>query len=339
LDRGYTAASIINDAPVVFNDTNLASAWRPTNDGGKFYGPTRLRQALYRSQNIVSVRLLDELGVRPTLDFLRRFGFDPNELPHNLSLSLGSANLSPLQIATGFAVFSNGGYQVQPYLINTVIDRNNQTLFQANPITVCLTCTLLEKTTDGEPQMGLFDTPKGIRSLPVAPQVLDPEVNYIVYDMMRDVIKYGTGRRARVLQRDDIAGKTGTTNDGRDAWFSGFNGNLVTSVWSGFDNSSPLGRGEWGGSVSLPPWIDYMRDALKDTTPDFVPKPSSLVTVRIDPKTGERALPGQSNAIFEIFRKDHVPPQRDLNLPSLNNNSGNESQEEKQENNALENLF
>ena len=157
--------------------------------------------------------------------------------------------------------------------------------------------------------------------------------------MMRDVIKYGTGRRARVLQRDDIAGKTGTTNDGRDAWFSGFNGNLVTSVWSGFDNSSPLGRGEWGGSVSLPPWIDYMRDALKDTAPDFVPKPSSLVTVRIDPKTGERALPGQSNAIFEIFRKDHVPPQRDLNLPSSNNNTDNESQEEKQENNALENLF
>ncbi|WP_100637037.1 penicillin-binding protein 1A [Marinomonas sp. ef1] len=339
LDRGYTAASIINDAPVVFNDTNLASAWRPTNDGGKFYGPTRLRQALYRSQNIVSVRLLDEMGIRPTLDFLRRFGFDPNELPHNLSLSLGSANLSPLQIATGYAVFSNGGYQVQPYLIDKVIDRNNKTLFQANPVTVCVTCTPLEKTTDGEQQMGLFNTTEGIRSLPIAPQVLDPEVNYITYDMMRDVIKYGTGRRARVLQRDDLAGKTGTTNDGRDAWFSGFNGNLVTSVWSGFDNSSPLGRGEWGGSVSLPPWIDYMREALKDTPPDFVAKPSSLVTVRIDPNTGERALPGQSNAIFEIFRKDHVPPQRDLSLPTFNNNIGNEAQEEKQENNVLENLF
>lgn len=339
LDRGYTAASIINDAPVVFNDTNLASAWRPTNDGGKFYGPTRLRQALYRSQNIVSVRLLDEMGIRPTLDFLRRFGFDPNELPHNLSLSLGSANLSPLQIATGYAVFSNGGYQVQPYLIDKVIDRNNKTLFQANPVTVCVTCTPLEKTTDDEQQMGLFNTPEGIRSLPIAPQVLDPEVNYITYDMMRDVIKYGTGRRARVLQRDDLAGKTGTTNDGRDAWFSGFNGNLVTSVWSGFDNSSPLGRGEWGGSVSLPPWIDYMRDALKDTPPDFVAKPSSLVTVRIDPNTGERALPGQSNAIFEIFRKDHVPPQRNLSLPTFNNNIGNEAQEEKHENNVLENLF
>lgn len=339
LDRGYTAASIINDAPVVFNDTNLASAWRPTNDGGKFYGPTRLRQALYRSQNIVSVRLLDEMGIRPTLDFLRRFGFDPNELPHNLSLSLGSANLSPLQIATGYAVFSNGGYQVQPYLIDKVIDRNNKTLFQANPVTVCVTCTPLEKTTDDEQQMGLFNTPEGIRSLPIAPQVLDPEVNYITYDMMRDVIKYGTGRRARVLQRDDLAGKTGTTNDGRDAWFSGFNGNLVTSVWSGFDNSSPLGRGEWGGSVSLPPWIDYMREALEGTPPDFVTKPSSLVTVRIDPNTGERALPGQSNAIFEIFRKDHVPAQRDLSLPTFNNNVGNEAQEEKQENNVLENLF
>ena len=339
LNQGYTAASIINDAPVVFNDSNLASAWRPTNDGGKFYGPTRLRQALYRSQNIVSVRLLDEMGIRPTLDFLRRFGFDPNELPHNLSLSLGSANLSPLQIATGYAVFSNGGYQVQPYLINKVIDRNNQTLFQANPVTVCSSCTPLEKTSDGEQQMGLFNTPEGIRSLPMAPQVLDPEVNYITYDMMRDVIKYGTGRRARVLNRDDLAGKTGTTNDGRDAWFSGFNGNLVTSVWSGFDNSSPLGRGEWGGSVSLPPWIDYMREALKDTPLDYVMKPSSLVTVRIDPNTGERALPGQSNAIFEIFRKDHVPPQRDLNLPTFNNNVGNEAQEEKQENNVLENLF
>lgn len=339
LNRGYTAASIINDAPVVFNDSNLASAWRPTNDGGKFYGPTRLRQGLYRSQNIVSVRLLDEMGVRPTLEFLRRFGFDPNELPHNLSLSLGSANLSPLQIATGYAVFSNGGYQVQPYLIDKVIDRNNETLFQANPVTVCSTCTPLEKSNDGEQQMGLFNTPEGIRSLPIAPQVLDPEVNYITYDMMRDVIKYGTGRRARVLQRDDLAGKTGTTNDGRDAWFSGFNGNLVTSVWSGFDNSSPLGRGEWGGSVSLPPWIDYMREALKGTPTDFVAKPSSLVTVRIDPNTGERALPGQSNAIFEIFRKDHVPPQRDVNLPTFNNNVGDEAQEEKQENNVLENLF
>ncbi|MBJ7538082.1 penicillin-binding protein 1A [Marinomonas transparens] len=339
LDRGYTAASIINDAPVVFNDANLASAWRPTNDGGKFYGPTRLRQALYRSQNIVSVRLLDDLGVRPTLNYLRRFGFNPDELPHNLSLSLGSANLSPLQIATGYAVFSNGGYQVQPYLIDKVVSRDQEVLFQANPITVCRTCTQLENTQDGKPQMGLFNTTDGVRNLPIAPQVLDPEVNYIIYDIMRDVIKYGTGRRARVLNRDDIAGKTGTTNDGRDAWFSGFNGDIVTSVWSGFDNSTPLGRGEWGGSVSLPPWIDYMRYALNETESSFVHKPSSLVTVRIDPKTGERALPGQKDALFEIFRKKNVPPQRKLDLPTLDNGASNESQEEKQENSALENLF
>ncbi|NLQ18547.1 penicillin-binding protein 1A [Marinomonas sp. M1K-6] len=342
LNRGYTAASIINDAPVVFNDTNLASAWRPTNDGGKFYGPTRLRQALYRSQNIVSVRLLDEMGIRPTLDFLRRFGFDPDQLPHNLSLSLGSANLSPLQLAAGYAVFSNGGHQIQPYLIDKVVGRDKQTLFQANPVTVCVTCTLLDNKTDNEPesetQTGLFETADGIRNLPVAPQVIDPEVNYIVYDMMRDVIKYGTGRRALVLRRDDIAGKTGTTNDGRDAWFSGFNGDIVTSVWSGFDNNSPLGRGEWGGSISLPPWIEYMREALRDTPPSFIPKPSSLVTVRIDPNTGERALPGQSNAIFEIFRKDHVPPQRNLHLPTMDG-IGSGTQEDKQENNALENLF
>ncbi len=339
LDKGYTAASIINDAPVVFNDTNLASAWRPTNDGGKFYGPTRLRQALYRSQNVVSVRLLDELGIRSTLDFLKRFGFDTNELPHNLSLSLGSANLSPLQIAAGYAVFSNGGYQVQPYLISNIIDRHGENVFQAAPITVCSTCTPLEKTTNNEPQTGLFETAQGIINLPIAPQVLDPEVNFIVYDMLRDVIKYGTGRRARVLQRDDIAGKTGTTNDGRDAWFSGFNGDIVTSVWSGFDNSTPLGRGEWGGSVSLPSWIDYMRSALKDTPPSYVHKPSSLVTVRIDPNTGERAVPGQTDAIFEIFRQGNVPPQRNITLPILSNGASKDSQEDAQQNNILENLF
>ena len=339
LHRGYTAASIINDAPVVFNDANLATAWRPTNDGGRFYGPTRLRQALYRSQNVVSVRLLDELGVRPTLEFLRRFGFNPDELPHNLSLSLGSANLSPLQIATGYAVFSNGGYQVQPYLIDRVEDRNGDILFQASPVTVCRSCTLLEQAPGDTQQTGLFSTSQGILDLPVAPQVLDAEVDYIIYDMMRDVIKYGTGRRARVLKRDDIAGKTGTTNDGRDAWFSGFNGEIVTSVWSGFDNSSPLGRGEWGGSVSLPVWIDYMRYALKDSPPAYVNKPSSLVTVRIDPKTGQRALPGQSDAIFEIFRKAHVPAQRTIAAPAIDLDTHDEAQEEKQETSVLENLF
>lgn len=309
ISSGYSAASIINDAPVVFNDPNLASAWRPTNDGGKFYGPTRIRQALYRSQNIVSVRLLDEMGIRPTLEFLRRFGFDPKELPNNLSLSLGSANLSPLQIATGYAVLSNGGFQVKPYIIDRVLDRNGDELYRSTPFTVCDRCTPLEVEEDNPQALvsALFDTSEGVQTLPVAPQVLDPEVDYIVYDMMRDVIKYGTGRRARVLKRDDIAGKTGTTNDGRDAWFSGFNGDVVTTVWSGFDNSQPLGRGEWGGSVSLPTWIEYMRDALANTEPSYIDKPSSLVTVRIDPITGERAQPGQKNAIFEIFREENVP--------------------------------
>ena len=339
LSKGYTAASIINDAPVVFSNTGLAKAWRPTNDGGKFYGPTRLRQALYRSQNIVSVRLLDELGIPPTLEFLRRFGFNPDELPHNLSLALGTASLSPLQIATGYAVFSNGGHQVKPYLIDHITDRNNKVIFQANPVTVCDNCTLLDKSSDSDQQMGLFDTPEGIRNLPVAPQVLDPGVDYIMYDIMRDVIKRGTGRRARVLDRPDLAGKTGTTNDGKDAWFSGFNGDIVTTVWSGFDNNTSLGRYEWGGSVSLPTWIDYMRSALDGTPPAYIYKPSSLVTVRIDPKTGQRALPGQTDAIFEIFRKDHVPPQRSQNNMGSDNGQDNDAQQEKQNDNALENLF
>ncbi|WP_191602180.1 penicillin-binding protein 1A [Marinomonas algicola] len=365
LTQGYSAASIINDAPVVFNDPNLATAWRPTNDGGKFYGPTRLRQALYRSQNIVSVRLLDEMGVRPTLTFLKRFGFDPNELPNNLSLSLGSANVSPMQIAKGYAVLSNGGYQIEPYLIDRVEGREGEELYQAKPTTVCTDCTLVEVSIDDllaseqsqesnaqeanaqadksqhqvdNRQMGVFESADGDKILPIAPLVIDPEVNYIIYDMMRDVIKYGTGRRARVLKRDDIAGKTGTTNDGRDAWFSGFNGDTVTTVWSGFDNSSELGRGEWGGSVSLPTWIDYMRVALDGTQPSYIKKPSSLITVRIDPTTGERALPGQKNAIFEIFRKQNVPAFRTSPSPTSDDKNGANTSNKHQDT-VLEDLF
>jgi len=340
---GYSAASIINDAPVVFDDSNLATAWRPTNDSGKFYGPTRLRQALYRSQNIVSVRLLDEMGVRPTLEFLRRFGFDPEELPDNLSLSLGSANLSPLQIATGYAVLSNGGYQIKPYIIDKVISRDGTELYQSAPITVCNTCTLLDKEFDdveASPNTlpnALFTTENGVKTLPVAPQVIDSEVDYIVYDMLRDVIKYGTGRRARVLNRDDIAGKTGTTNDVRDAWFSGFNGDIVTTVWSGFDNTEPLGVGEWGGSVSLPIWIEFMRDALEGTPLSYVYKPSSLVTVKIDPTTGERALPGQEDAIFEIFRKENIPEIKAQQIEQGTTVESSDTQTTNQT--TLENLF
>ncbi|SBS29690.1 Penicillin-binding protein 1A [Marinomonas aquimarina] len=346
LSNGYTAASVINDAPVVFHDSNLASAWRPTNDGGKFYGPTRLRQALYRSQNVVSVRLLDEMGIRTALEFMKRFGFDPNELPHNLSLSLGSANLSPLQIASGYSVFSNGGYRVQPYLIERIEDRNGDIIFQAEPVTVCQDCTLLERPQNDDSsatllsQKGLFDTQQGVVERPVAPRVLDEDVAYIIYDIMRDVIRYGTGRRARVLERDDIAGKTGTTNDGRDAWFSGFNGDVVTTVWTGFDDMSPLGRGEWGGSASLPTWIDYMRPVLADTPASYVDKPSSLVTVRIDPNTGERAYPGQKNAIFEVFRRDHVPAANVAARPEARDGqNADPARVTPSTNSALENLF
>jgi penicillin-binding protein 1A len=339
LSRGYTAASLINDAPVVFEDSNLDKAWRPTNDTGRFYGPTRLRPALYRSQNIVSVRLLQELGIAPTIKFLTRFGFNADELPRNLSLALGSASVSPMEMATGYAVFSNGGYKISPYLIDHITDRNNSTIFQATPDTVCRTCTLLDSDAqDGQPS-GLFNTAQGVQNRPVAAQKLTPEVDYLIYDMMRDVINYGTGQRARVLKRPDLAGKTGTTNDGKDAWFSGYNGSLVTTVWSGFDDSTSLGRGAFGSSVSLPTWIDYMRVALDGTPLSYVQKPSTLVTVRIDPKTGERALPGQKDAIFEMFRRNHIPAQRQSDSLNSESSQDNDAQQEKQTDNALENLF
>ncbi|OGT50942.1 MAG: peptidase [Gammaproteobacteria bacterium RIFCSPHIGHO2_12_FULL_41_15] len=293
LAKGYTLASVISDAPVVMEDTGENSLWRPTNDTRKFYGPTPLRIGLIQSRNLVSIRLLQAIGITYTLDYVERFGFDANALPHSLSLALGSGVVTPLQIATGYAVFANGGYQITPYFIQTVEDQHHQVLLTTNPPKACEMCIT-------QPQLPLTDLPN-----PKADRVITAQNAYLITQALRDVIRHGTGQAARSLHRDDLAGKTGTTNDQADAWFSGFNSHMVTTVWIGFDNLKSLR--EYGAEAALPIWMQFMQTALQDVPEVTMPQPPGIVMVRIDPKTGLLASPNQTNAQFELFQEQNVP--------------------------------
>lgn len=286
LEKGFTLASIIDDSPVEFKDNNRI--WRPRNSTNKFYGPTRLRVALAQSRNVVSVRLLRAIGVDYAIDYLgTRFGFDRKKLPHGLSLALGTADLSPLQMAAAYAVFANGGYKVTPYFIDHITDEDGQLIYQAHPATVCTgKCVPDAKT-------------------PPAPRVLPPDVAYLMYSALQSVINEGTGRAALSLKRTDLAGKTGTTNDKKDAWFSGFNNDIVTTVWVGFDQ--PRSLHEYGAQAALPIWIDFMKVALDGKPEDSLPQPDDVVNVKIDRYTGLLASPGEEDAIFEVFSKENMP--------------------------------
>jgi len=310
LEKGYTAASLINDAPVVFDDAGLENAWRPENYGNKFYGPTRLRVALRNSRNLVSIRLLRSMGINHAITHAQRFGFDKDKLPRNLSLSLGSLSLTPLELATGYMVLANGGFATRPYLIERIEDMNGNIIFQANPAVACLEC---EKTnakevikTDETARDAVF-TPN------LAPRTVSQQNIYLMNQLLRDVIQRGTGSRARSLKRADIAGKTGTTNDQRDAWFAGFNQDIVAITWVGFDDSSPLGPRETGASAALPMWIQFMEKALRLYPEKPLPRPEGMVTVRIDSETGLSVGPGHKGAIFETFRAQYVPEKQQEN--------------------------
>lgn len=320
LENGYTPATIINDAPIVIEDASLEGTWRPENDGGTFLGPMRMRTALYRSRNLVSIRILRGLGMDTAHQSLARFGFNAAELPRDLSLALGSYEVTPLRLAEAYATFANGGFRVNAYLIDRIETVDGEISFQANPATACTgTCleqsapqekeaATLEELLAGDTQQAETDTPEPINP---AERILDADTAYIADSMLRDVIARGTGRRARVLERDDIAGKTGTTNGPRDAWFAGYNPDVVTVTWLGFDKNTPLGNNEYGGSAALPIWINYMRAALADKPEKPSKRPDGIVTVRIDPETGKRAGPNDPDAIFEIFRQSEIPPLED----------------------------
>lgn len=352
LKNGFTPASMINDAPVVFDDVKLEETWRPENDGGKFYGPTRLREALYRSRNLVSIRLLRRMGIDRTLEGLQSFGFDTSDMPLDLSLALGSHALTPLEIARGYAVFANGGYLIKPYILDKVIDRDGNVIYQANPDTVCEPCetpdnngsannqtesqdidlqleqllsnlaqeSLLQNEQDSwQAIVQALQTTNEIETV-AAKRVVDKQTAFLIDSMLKDVILRGTGKKAQKLNRSDLAGKTGTTNGPRDAWFSGYSPHLVATAWVGFDDNLLLGRNEYGGSSALPIWIEFMGDALADKAPIQRPQPNGIVMVKIDAKTGQRVAPHQ-DGIFEFFRKGNAPVLNDNGTPPANDNS------------------
>lgn len=312
LDSGYTAASLVNDAPIVFVDEYLDKVWRPKNDTNTFLGPIRMREALYKSRNLVSIRLLQAMGIDKTIDYIARFGFNKQDLPRNLSLALGTATLTPMEIATGWSAFANGGYKITPYLIDRIESRNGETLFTANPPSV---------PQGHQDQAGMAaaeapivtdagaDVSAVVPQVPVvAEQIIDGRTSYILTSMLQDVIKRGTGRRALALGRTDLAGKTGTTNESKDAWFSGYNADYVTTVWSGFDQPETLGRREYGGTVALPIWMSFMGAALKDKPMHTLPQPEGILSLRVDPVSGRAATPSTPNAYFELFKAEDTPP-------------------------------
>jgi len=347
LEYGDTAATIYNDTPVVLEDTVLEDEWRPRNYSGRFFGPTRLREALVKSRNLVSIRVLQNLGIPRAIGYARRFNFDSRSLPRNLSLALGSGDMTPLQLATGYTPFASGGYLVPPHFIEKIYDGDDRLIYQASAVEFCdsevLCAELLLEDSDaaaietgsetldtdasGEASDSTGElTPDEItdnneagnpaadeQSIPQPPEkiaalrAIDERNAFIMRSIMKEVVRRGTATKAKVLGRNDLAGKTGTTNDLYDAWFTGFNSGLVATAWVGYDEQTSLGNKESGGVAALPMWIDYMRVALEPMPEDREFQPEGISTVRIDRKTGKLASPGSDNAYFEFFRDEKVP--------------------------------
>ncbi len=273
--NGFTPSSLINDAPIIFEDEALEEKWRPRNASGKFYGPTRLREGLLQSRNLVSVRLLRELGVGKVRSFAEKFGFDRQRLPADLSLSLGTASLNPLSNAVAYSVFANEGKKVEPYLISKILDRSGKVLF--------------EKIIQ-EPQ-----------------QVIDPRIAFLINDILKEAAVRGTARKISELQRKDFAGKTGTTNEAESTWFTGYNDHIVTSVWVGFDQPKSLGDREFGSSIALPIWLNYKKQIIDEIPMSSVLPPEGLAIVKIDRDSGKLANEQTNKPMFEYFLEESIP--------------------------------
>ena len=272
--EGFTTSSIINDAPIIFEDEALEERWRPRNASGKFYGPTRLREGLLQSRNLVSVRLLRELGVKKAISYAQKFGFDKSRLPGDLSLSLGTASLSPLKNAAAYSVFANGGKAIEPYYINKIIDRNGDLVF--------------------------------LREQREFKQVIDPRIAFLINDILQEAAKRGTAKKVSELKRRDFAGKTGTTNEAESTWFTGYNNSLVTTVWAGFDQPRSLGSREFGSTVALPIWLSFTKDVLDQIPVKNILPPEGLSIIKIDKSTGKRADKETNTSIFEYYLEEHT---------------------------------
>ena len=342
LSAGDTAATIYNDAPVVFHDAALEGEWRPSNYSGRFYGPTRLREALVRSRNLVSIRVLREIGIPYAVDFAQRFGFAKDDLPPDLSLSLGSATVTPMQMSTAFAVFANGGYKVPPHFIERVEDPRGNVLYSTPKVVFCEDCDAsfvnplqadveAEAADLDEPEQGAAADANGVMAALLdedataeesaaasielkkvlldtvdAPRVIDSRNAYIMTSMMREVVQRGTARRAgEALQRTDLAGKTGTTNNQLDAWFVGYNSDVVAAAWIGSDGLDPLGSSESGGIAALPMWTEFMANTVAGTPEKELVEPEGIKRIRIDVTTGEPSA--GPNTRFELFMDEFMP--------------------------------
>lgn len=317
LENGFTPASVILDAPIVMDDPSAETSWRPENSSGEFSGPTRLREALVRSRNLVSIRILRAIGTGTLIDYATRFGFPRESMPNDLTLALGTLQATPLTVATGFATFANGGFKVEPYFIDRIVDSSGKTVYQATPQVVCPACGAAPESGVVDPAL---DTPDplfaaatvrgGVGLLPadrIAERVITPQNAYIMDDMMLDVIRRGTGRRANALGRVDLGGKTGTTNDSKDAWFNGFNRSLVATVWIGYDQERGLGAGEEGSRTAVPVWVDFMREALREVPQRLWPRPEGVIELNISRDSGQLATADDPFAVTELFTVDRLP--------------------------------
>jgi penicillin-binding protein 1A len=329
LESGLTPATVLLDAPIVLESSGSEDSWRPENSTREFGGPTRLREALVRSRNLVSIRVLKEIGIPAAIDYISRFGFDPKTMPRDLTLALGTLEATPLDIAAGYAVFANGGYRVAPYFIDRIEDGSGKVVWRAAPRMVCTQCETAEPQPAGgatavrisdparlearsDPAAGsdgpaTHGEPAALPPAEVAPRVISAQNAYLMADMLADVIKRGTGRRALSLNRGDIAGKTGTTNEAKDTWFNGFTRNLVATVWVGFDQERPLGEAEEGARTALPIWIQFMGEVLKGVPEQQRSMPDGLVTLRVSPATGTLVSAESPESVPEMFMVDHLP--------------------------------
>ena len=310
--NNYNPSSLINDAPIIFNDENLESFWRPENYTGKFYGPTRLREGLVQSLNIVSIKLLRELGISKANNYISKFGFERNRLPNDLSLALGSGNFSPAEVARSYGVLANDGYLVDLYYVSKILDRNGNDIFTHKDITEDQEIDVISNMT-AFPWLNTLELEAKkpyslLNNVPNKNRIIDERVTHIVKDILKEHTRRGsTGRKTGILKRSDIAGKTGTTNDAKSTWFSGFHEDLVTTVWVGTDDFTSLGDNEYGSSIALPIWVDYMSLALDSLPESKITIPSGISYVKVNKSTGEIANPSDKNTYFELFLNENIP--------------------------------
>jgi penicillin-binding protein 1A len=310
LERGFTPATLVNDAPIVLPGGGGAEGdeeWRPQNITRKFYGPTPVREGLVRSRNLVSIRLLRGAGIGFATRHMAAFGFGPQTLPGNLTLALGTGQVTPLEMARGFAVFANGGALVDPYFIDHVQDDAGVDIFKAAPAVACPLCDM----TVADDAAAVGSSPAAGEAPPTgprAPQAISPANAFVMTDMMVDVVQRGTAQRAATaLNRKDIAGKTGTTSDRRDTWFVGYNADLTTAVWLGFDQERSLGENEEGGKTALPMWIYFMQEALRERPEHRQPEPPGVVRMWVSRESGAPSRAGAPGALFEAFLEQYAP--------------------------------